>query len=180
MLLKKLFTDFCSMSLHECFILLGSNMGDRSLLLEEARMQIAKKAGKILQTSGIYETAAWGKESQPSFLNQVLVVETSLNPELLMETLLKIENEMGRVREEKMGPRTIDIDILFYDDLVYNSDNLIIPHPLLQLRRFVLLPLSEIKPSKMHPLLMQSVEQLLVNCKDPLKVEKTEGFIHNH
>jgi len=180
MLLKKLFTEFCCMSLHESFILLGSNMGDRSLLLKEARMQIAKKAGTILQTSGIYETAAWGKESQPSFLNQVLLIETPLHPEQLMQTLLSIEIEMGRVREEKMGPRTIDLDILFYDELVHNSDTLIVPHPLLQFRRFVLLPLSEINPSKIHPLLMQTVEQLLANCNDPLKVEKTEGFIHNH
>jgi 2-amino-4-hydroxy-6-hydroxymethyldihydropteridine diphosphokinase len=168
------------MPLHECFILLGSNMGDRSLLLEEARMQIAKKAGKILQSSGIYETAAWGKESQPSFLNQVLVIGTSLHPEPLMQTLLSIEVEMGRIREEKMGPRTIDIDILFYDELVHNSETLIVPHPLLQLRRFVLLPLSEINPSKMHPLLKQTIEHLLANCNDPLTVEKTESFIHNH
>ena len=180
MLLKKLFTDFCSMSLHECFILLGSNMGDRGLFLQEARMQIAKKAGKILQISSIYETAAWGKESQPSFLNQVLVIETSLPPERLMQTLLAIENEMGRIREEKMGPRIIDIDILFYDDLVYKSNTLTIPHPLLHLRRFVLLPLSELNSSKNHPLLQQSVAQLLADCKDPLKAEKTKSFIHNH
>lgn len=79
-----------------------------------------------------------------------------------------------------MGPRTIDIDILFYDELVHNSETLIVPHPLLQLRRFVLLPLSEINPSKMHPLLKQTIEHLLANCNDPLTVEKTESFIHNH
>jgi 2-amino-4-hydroxy-6-hydroxymethyldihydropteridine diphosphokinase len=180
MLLKKLFTEFCRMSLHESFLLLGSNMGDRNLFLQEARMLIEKKAGAIRQTSGIYETAPWGIETQASFLNQVLVIETSLHPELLMQTLLSIENEMGRVREEKMGPRTIDIDILFYDDLIHNSNDLIIPHPLLHLRRFVLQPLSEINPSKKHPLLQQSIAQLLADCKDPLKAEKTKSFIHNH
>ena len=79
---------------------------------------------------------------------------------------------MGRIREKKMGPRTIDIDILFYDDLIYESESLVIPHPLLHLRRFVLLPLSEINPSKKHPQLTQTVKQLLSNCKDPLTAEK--------
>lgn len=160
------------MALHECYLLLGSNMGDRESYLNQARELIEQETGLIVKTSGIYETAPWGIETQPSFLNQVLIVETPLPPESLMQTLLSIENSMGRIREKKMGPRTIDIDILFYDDLFYESESLVIPHPLLHLRRFVLLPLSEINPSKKHPQLTQTVEQLLFNCKDPLTAEK--------
>jgi len=179
MLLKKLFTDFCSMSLHESFLLLGSNLGNRESFLQEARVQIEKKAGKILKASDLYETAAWGIETQPSFMNQVLVIETPLSPETLMATLLVIEAEMGRIRGEKMGPRTIDIDILFYDELVYDSVNLTIPHPLIHLRRFVLLPLSEINPLKNHPGLKKNIAELLTECKDPLNAEKLNSLTNN-
>ena len=160
------------MAAHESYLLLGSNMGDRESYLQRARLLIEEKTGTILKTSGIYETAPWGIEIQPSFLNQVLVLETALSPESLMQSLLAIENSMGRIREKKMGPRTIDIDILFYDDLVYQSASLVVPHPHLHLRRFVLLPLSEINASKQHPQLAQTIEQLLNNCKDPLKAER--------
>jgi 2-amino-4-hydroxy-6-hydroxymethyldihydropteridine diphosphokinase len=167
------------MSLHECFLLLGSNLGDRLLHLQTAREQIKEKIGLICKSSGIYETAAWGIEEQPAFLNQVLVVETSLSPELLMQTLLAIEESMGRVREKKMGTRIIDIDILFYENLIYQSETLTIPHPLLHLRRFVLIPLSEINPSKNHPQFGKNISELLNVCKDPLKVEKIKSVIHN-
>ena len=97
-----------------------------------------------------------------------------------MQKLLTIETEMGRIRGEKMGPRTIDIDILFYNELVYDSVNLTIPHPRLHLRRFVLLPLSEINPLKHHPGLKKTITELLSECKDPLKAEKLNSVIHNH
>jgi len=167
------------MSLHECFLLLGSNLGDRNFYLLEAKKYLSEEAGIIQQTSGIYETAPWGFETQPSFLNQVLVLKTGLSPEILMQTLLAIENKMGRIRDEKMGPRTIDIDILLYDEIVYDSPTLSIPHPRLHMRRFVLLPLSEINASKNHPRLKQSVGQLLSACQDPLSVQKIDSVIHN-
>jgi 2-amino-4-hydroxy-6-hydroxymethyldihydropteridine diphosphokinase len=167
------------MSLNESFLLLGSNMGDRGLYLQEAKKQIAEKAGNIVVSSAKYETAAWGYETQPSFLNQVLVLHTPLSPETLMNTLLSIENGMGRIREKKMGPRIIDIDILFYNDLIIETDTLTIPHPLLHLRRFTLQPLAEINPLKTHPVLKQTVAQLLLDCPDALKAEKLDGLIHN-
>lgn len=154
-------------------------MGDRSLYLQEAKLQIEEKAGKIHDTSAIYETAAWGIEAQPSFLNQVLVLYTTLSPHDLMSTLLSIEHALGRIREKKMGPRFIDIDILFYDDLIIKTDTLTIPHPLLHLRRFTLQPLAEINPQKIHPVLKQTAEQLLLNCPDTLKADKLDGLIHN-
>jgi len=165
--------------LNESFLLLGSNMGDRGLYLQEAKKQIEEKAGDIAASSAIYETAAWGYETQPSFLNQVLVLHTSLSPETLMNTLLSIESGMGRIREKKMGPRIIDIDILFYNDLIIETDSLTIPHPLLHLRRFTLQPLVEINPLKLHPVLKKTVEQLLLDCPDALKAEKLDGLIHN-
>ncbi|MCP2044652.1 2-amino-4-hydroxy-6-hydroxymethyldihydropteridine diphosphokinase [Pontibacter sp. HSC-36F09] len=152
------------------YLLLGGNLGDRPLYLSQAREQIAAQVGPIVQSSSLYETAAWGKTDQPAFLNQVLEVKTLLSPEQVLQGINQIEQELGRIRHEHWGARVIDIDMLFYDQLVMQSQRLTIPHPQLHLRRFTLLPLSEIAPQLMHPVLNQPVTQLLQDCPDKLPV----------
>lgn len=152
------------------YLLLGGNLGDRPLYLSQARELIAAQVGSIVQSSSLYETAAWGKTDQPAFLNQVLEVQTKLSPEKVLQGINQIEQELGRIRHEHWGARVIDIDILFYDQLVMQSQRLTIPHPQLHLRRFTLMPLSEIAPQLLHPMLNQPVTQLLQDCPDELPV----------
>jgi 2-amino-4-hydroxy-6-hydroxymethyldihydropteridine diphosphokinase len=158
--------------MNEVYLLTGGNMGDRTDFLQKARKAISEKCGRITKASSIYETAAWGKEDQQAFLNQAIELETTLSPAQLLETILGIEEGLGRKREEKYGPRLIDIDILFFNDLVVNEPGLTIPHPQIQFRRFVLVPLSELNPGKLHPLSGKTVEELLLSCTDPLAVNK--------
>ncbi len=136
-------------------------MGNRELMLETAAQKINERAGKVVKKSSVIETPAWGKTEQPDFLNQVLEVETELLPHKLMETLLEIEKEMGRVRQEKWGPRLIDLDILLYEDCIFDIEGLKIPHPFLHERLFVLKPLCELAPDLMHPALDITVKQML-------------------
>ena len=152
------------------FVLLGSNEGERATYLEKARLRISQLAGKLFAASSIYETAAWGKEDQASFLNQVVGIETSLSPRLLLETLLAIEDSLGRTRTKKWAARTIDLDILFYGDQVVEEPGLVIPHPAIEQRRFTLVPLAEVAPVFIHPVLKKSMKELLVECNDPLEV----------
>ncbi|MBC5772814.1 2-amino-4-hydroxy-6-hydroxymethyldihydropteridine diphosphokinase [Pontibacter sp. KCTC 32443] len=154
------------------YLLLGGNLGDRTLYLQQARESIAAQVGSIKQASALYETAAWGKTDQPSFLNQVLEVETILGPEQVLQTINTIEHDLGRERLEHWGARVIDIDILFYDNLVQQTQRLTIPHPQLHLRRFTLLPLQEIAPGLVHPVFQQSIAELLQQCPDELEVKK--------
>ena len=154
------------------FLLMGGNMGNRLAYLQQAKKMIGETCGKIVQSSSIYETAAWGIEEQASFYNQVIVLETTLTPENLMHQLLEIENEMGRKRDQKMGPRIIDLDILMIDELVISSGLLTLPHPALPFRRFALIPLCEIDPSIIHPVLQKKMGQLLEECTDVLDVQK--------
>ena len=156
------------------YLLLGSNLGNRLDLLKQARNLIATRLGTITQHSGIYETAAWGLENQQAFLNQVLAVETALIPEELLRQINNLEAELGRVRLERWGARVIDIDILYYDQLVLQTQRLTIPHPELQNRRFTLVPLAEIAPDYVHPALQKSNEQLLEQCSDKLPVTLLE------
>ena len=158
--------------MNKVYLLTGGNIGDRANYLLQAKEEIKKRCGAILQTSSLYQTAAWGNESQGAFLNQVLAIKTSLGPEELLKTILQIEEELGRKRELKYGPRTIDIDILFFNDEVINLHGLKVPHPQLQNRRFVLVPLNEIAPDKMHPLFKKTISQILAECPDPLAVNK--------
>src|SRR5262245_24272879 len=123
---------------HYVYLLLGSNIDDRENYLSLGLEKIQDRAGKILKSSFIYETAPWGVVGQENYLNAAVLVETLLSPEKLFPELKKIETEAGRTDQKKYAPRTLDIDILFYDHLVLNSKDLIIPHPKLQLRRFVL------------------------------------------
>jgi len=168
---KLFYTTFECMLNHEVYILTGSNQGNRYDHLLKAISLVEVTGAVVLKKSSIYETAAWGPIPQPTFLNQVLIISTSLDPEKLMQELLAIEIQMGRVRDQKMGPRIIDLDILFYDELIYHSKTLTIPHPLLQERRFVLTPLCEIKANLFHPVFRKTVKELLEECKDILKVK---------
>lgn len=148
------------------YILLGTNLGDRQANLSTAKTQILQKIGPILTESKIYETAAWGLTDQPNFLNQVIEIETKLSPSVLLKTILAIEKKMGRIRTQKWGERLIDIDILYYGKEVINQENLKIPHPYLQERRFTLVPLAQVAPEFKHPVLLKSNIELLEICTD--------------
>lgn len=152
------------------YLLLGSNEGDRLLWLNKAMEQIARHCGSILKQSSTYRTAAWGIEDQPDFLNIALEIDTKLSAEKLLSAILEIELKLGRHREVKWGQRTIDIDILFYGSDVIDNPGLKVPHPYLQERRFALVPLNEIAPDYMHPVLKKTNRQLLQECNDPLDV----------
>lgn len=153
-------------------ILLGSNLGDRQKNLDQARQEISRSVGDIITTSATYKTAAWGNKQQPDFFNQVIEIRSSHDPDKLISDTQLIEEKMGRIRKEKWGPRIIDIDILFYGDTVISNEKITIPHPEIPNRRFTLLPLSEVAPDFIHPVLKRSVLQLLEDCKDELLVEK--------
>lgn len=158
--------------MNTAYLLIGGNLGDRAAYLQEAVKHIEARCGSITSRSSIYETAAWGNTNQPTFYNQALQLITTLTPASLLEQLLAIELEMGRVRTQKYGPRTIDLDILMIDDKVLDSQTLTLPHPQLHNRRFALLPLTEIAPLLKHPVFDQTVSELLVNCTDTLDVQK--------
>lgn len=157
--------------MNKAYLLIGGNTGDRKLMLKQATEAVSRKAGTILEQSPIYETAAWGKTDQPAFLNQALEIATPLDPQQLLQTLLEIELDLGRKREEKYGPRTIDIDILLFNELHLVSENLVIPHPEMANRRFALTPLAAIAPGLKHPVLHDSIQSLLKHCKDELPVK---------
>jgi 2-amino-4-hydroxy-6-hydroxymethyldihydropteridine diphosphokinase len=158
--------------MHKGYLLLGTNLGNRLTYLQNASEFIQSLCGKVIRQSSIYETAAWGLTDQPAFYNQVLVIETILLPEILMQTLLSIEEKMGRKRTIKFGPRTIDIDILLIDDITNNSPLLTLPHPALPQRRFALMPLAEVAATIIHPVEKKSIAQLLLACTDTLNVQK--------
>ena len=151
---------------NKVFLGLGSNLGNREENLLKAQKLINKKVGKVHSKSSIYETAAWGITEQNAFLNQVLEIETVFSPDAVLHLLLKIEKNMGRIREIKWGERSIDIDILYFNNEIISTENLAIPHPFIQERKFVLLPLCEIAPVFIHPKLKQSNLELLEKCQD--------------
>ncbi len=158
--------------MNKTYLLIGGNLGTRFLNLQTARNLIAQKIGAVENCSAIYETAAWGVEEQPDFLNQVLEVETVLSPMQLLEVIHEIEAVLERERKLKWRARTMDIDILFYGNQIIKTSNLVVPHPYLHLRRFTLVPLCEIEPNLVHPILQKSVKQLLLECEDELEVSK--------
>jgi len=150
-------------------LLLGSNIGDRHAYMRKAVEALVDAFGPPQSISALFETEPWGYEDQNSFLNQAVVFETNQKPHVALDTVLNIEQELGRKREVKWGPRVIDIDIIFYGNLVYQSDVLEIPHPYVQDRMFVLDPLSDIIPDFEHPLLEQSVAELREALKNKEK-----------
>ena len=155
------------------FILLGSNLGERESLLKTAIEMIGESCGKVLLCSKIYETEPWGFVAENNFLNQVVMIETSLEPHVLLKELLSIEAVLGRQRDEnKKGysSRPMDLDILYYGDMIVNDADLILPHPRLHQRRFTLLPLCDIAPKFEHPLFKKTNEILLEECEDVSEV----------
>lgn len=159
----------------QVYLLLGSNLGNKFLAVENARNDLEAEFGKPVDVSSIYEAEPWGFTSEELFLNQVLVVETDDSPLTVLEKVLAIEKKIGR-SEDQHGPksRVIDIDILFYGQEVVDKPNLKIPHPKMHLRNFALIPTKEINPSMVHPVFHKSVKQLSEECPDKLKVKKLE------
>lgn len=158
--------------MNKVYLLLGSNMGNSAGELAIAKKYILKKVGTIIRTSKQYITAAWGNTEQPSFLNQVIVVHTTLTATQTLQCILDIEIEMGRVRTVKNAPRVIDIDILFFNKDIIQTTSLKVPHPEIANRKFVLIPLNELSPNFTHPVLQQNIHQLLSICTDNLNVKK--------
>ncbi len=158
--------------MNQLYLLTGGNMGDRLQHLQQALAGLQSQVGKLIKKSAVYETAPWGKTDQASFLNQVLVLATALSPAETLQTILDIEEKLGRKRLEKNGPRTIDIDILLYGHEVISTPQLQVPHPQMQNRRFVLTPLSEVAAGFIHPVLQQTIAELLAVCPDDLPVAK--------
>ena len=154
-------------------LMLGGNTGNIQLNFETAQRLLLEKAGEIEAVSSVYNSEPWGLSEQPEFINQALIISTLLQPLSLLEVCNEIEMQIGKNKTEVNGPRSIDIDILLYSDMVIQLPGLTIPHPRLHLRKFNLLPLAEIAPDWIHPLLHTSIRQLLKNCTDSLHVEKT-------
>ena len=149
-----------------CYLGLGSNLGDKQGYITKAIQKISSlKNVETLRTSKVITTLPFGKTDQPDFLNCVIKVKTSLKPEVLMQKCFDIENQLGRVREEKWGPRTIDIDMLFYEDMVINSKLLVLPHPELHKREFVLTSLNELCPDLIHPVLKKTIKNIFLELK---------------
>jgi 2-amino-4-hydroxy-6-hydroxymethyldihydropteridine diphosphokinase len=154
------------LKINKIFLGLGSNLGNREENILMAEKLIEEKVGKVRSKSSIYETAAWGITEQNAFLNQVLEIETVFSPSAVLHLLLKIEKDMGRIREIKWGERSIDIDVLYFNNEILSTENLVVPHPFIQERKFVLVPLCEIAPVFIHPKLKQSNLELLEKCQD--------------
>jgi 2-amino-4-hydroxy-6-hydroxymethyldihydropteridine diphosphokinase len=157
----------------EVFLGIGTNLGDRENNLKEAVARIEEHIGRVLKCSSLYETEPWGFDSGNQFLNIVLKVETKLEPSGVLGRILMIETLLGRVRGEKQySSRVIDIDILFYEDQIIEEKSLTIPHPLMHKRRFVLVPLCEIEPEWVHPILKKTIVIMLKTCGDRSQVKK--------
>jgi 2-amino-4-hydroxy-6-hydroxymethyldihydropteridine diphosphokinase len=152
------------------YLLTGSNIGERLHFLQKAEEEIAAQVGKIVAKSSYYESDAWGNTEQENFWNQCLAVETSLDAEKVLETVLDIEKKMGRIRKGEWQPREIDIDILFYGEKIINSERLTVPHPRVHERNFALVPMLEVNGDYFHPILQLHIDEIYFDCEDPLNV----------
>lgn len=161
--------------MNKIFLITGGNIGDRKKNLQTAANAIEENIGNIIKSSSIFETEAWGNTDQAAFYNQVHIVETELAAKEIMNKILAIEKKMGRIRTIKNAARIIDIDILFFNNEIINDSILTIPHKEISNRRFVLMPLSELDPDLVHPVLNLSINKLLSICKDPLNVTRLEN-----
>lgn len=163
--------------MEKCYVLFGSNMGDKEQIFAQACLYINNRCGRVVKTSAAYESEPWGFEAKEWFLNRLVIVETEFEPEAMMRQLLDIEAELGRVRHPEVGgytSRTVDLDILYYGSRIVLTDGLTIPHPRLHLRRFALLPLCELVPQFVHPAFNLTQAELLRRCSDVSVVRKTE------
>lgn len=151
--------------MHTAYVAFGSNIGEKKSYIKRALEKIEERKMKIIKVSPIYETEPYGVLDQDSFLNGVVKIETNLTPEDLIGELLHIEKQLDRVRERRWGPRTIDLDIIFYDDLIINEKDLVIPHKDMENREFVLKPLCNIDENFIHPVLKKSIKQLYDELK---------------
>ena len=164
--------------IHTAYIGIGSNLGTSGENCVEAIEKISTNDHiKIISKSSFYKTAPIGDIEQDWFINSVIRVDTKLNPKELLLTLLNIESEMGRIRKEKWGPRLIDLDLLFYDKLILNQEGITLPHPEIQKRNFVLVPLNEISENLTHPILKKTVKTLLQESSDDSEVKKLTRII---
>jgi len=159
--------------IHEALIAIGSNLGTPKKNCIEAIDIISSSPDiKTISKSSFYQTAPVGNTEQDWFINSVIKISTQLNPDILLAVLLEIESKMGRIRKEKWGPRIIDLDLLFYDNLIIKQKDLTLPHPEIQKRNFVLQPLNEIEGNFIHPSLNKSINTLLKESKDNSVVKK--------
>ena len=150
----------------QVFLSLGGNLGNTQEIFEACYPLIENKVGAILQQSSLYRTAAWGLQDQADFVNQVLLVKTELIPEAILVAIQAIEKDFGRERKVTWGPRTLDLDILFVDQQIIQTANLQVPHPHIQNRKFILIPMNEIAADYEHPVLNKSIAELLLETKD--------------
>jgi 2-amino-4-hydroxy-6-hydroxymethyldihydropteridine diphosphokinase len=158
--------------LNSVYLLLGSNEGDRMGNLNQATREISAKAGFVLYRSPVYETQSWGDIQMDSFYNCAVEMVCNRDENELLSILHEIENSFGRSQKERNGPRKLDIDILFYSDKIVDTENLILPHPRMHLRKFALAPLVDIAPGFMHPVFEKPVSALLDECKDDCWIKK--------
>ena len=163
--------------MNHVFLSLGGNQGDTFTYLKNSHDLIEKEVGKIIQVSHLYRTKAWGNENQNDFLNECIEITTSYHPQEVLSKCLDIENRLGRKRKEKWGARPIDIDILLYNESIIEQTNLVIPHPYLHERNFVLIPLEEIAADTVHPIFKKSIRTLRKESFDSLTVERLDIFI---
>ena len=162
------------------YLLFGSNLGDKEVLFAQACLLINNRCGRVVKVSSAYESEPWGFEAEEWFLNRVIVLETELSPEGLLDALLQIEKELGRVRNPEVkgyASRTVDLDILYFGSRVIHTERLTVPHPRLHLRRFALMPMCDVAPLLVHPVLRQTQTELLGLCLDACEVRKLDNNV---
>ena len=156
------------------FLLLGTNLGNKTENLQKALNLLQNSEVHIVDHSSVYQTAPWGKEDQGWFLNMVVKVDSTLSPESLLRHCQDVEQRLGRKRIEKWGSRIIDVDILYYDDIEINQEDLTIPHPGIAMRKFTLIALDELAPDEKHPILNLTQKEMLHVCPDELECSLTD------